>query len=128
MTQVHSTSGFSDMLTAVQSWANAVAAGGTENFDRVALFSLACYLVFAVTALQYALKPWAEKVMLASMVAGAAASLLLHLSLRHTPSYVGEGPLWKFVALSQYLPLAVVSLGGMYLLYRMGSALLKKRK
>ncbi|MNR48661.1 hypothetical protein D3C85_1679230 [compost metagenome] len=82
---------------------------------------MACYLVFAVIALQYALKPWAEKAMFTSIAGAAAASLLLHFSILHSPSYVGEGALWRFVSLSQYLPWAVISLSCMYLLYRIFS-------
>ena len=68
--------------------------------------------------MSYALKLWAEKVMLACIAGGTAASLTLHLSILSSPSYAGEGPLWKFVSLSQYLPWAVFSLSCLYLLYR----------
>lgn len=86
-------------------------------FDVVAVFSLLCYLVFAVVALQYALKPWAEKVMFASIAVGAVASLLLHFALRESPAYVGGGPLWKFVVLSQYVPMGLLIVGGVYGMY-----------
>jgi len=109
---------FSEMIMALKSWAHSVTPVGSERFDGVALFSLACYLAFAVIALHYALKPWAEKVMFTSIAGAAAASLLLHLSILHSPAYVGEGALWRFVSLSQYLPWAVIGLSGGYLLYR----------
>lgn len=112
---------FSEMITALKFWAHSVTPVGSAQFDGVAWFSLACYLAFAVIALHYALKPWAEKVMFTCIAGGAAASLLLHLSILHSPAYVGEGPLWKFVSLSQYLPWAVISLSGVYLLYRVCS-------
>ncbi len=64
--------------------------------------------------------------MLAAIGGGTAASLLLHLSLRSSPAYVGEGALWKFVSVSQYLPWVVVSVGGcVLLLYRIGLQLRK---
>jgi hypothetical protein len=63
--------------------------------------------------------------MLAAIGGGTAASLVLHLSLRSSPDYVGEGPLWKFVSVSQYLPWVVVSVGGLYVLYRIGLQLRK---
>lgn len=128
MTPAHTFPDLSDMLAALQSWAHATAPAGTESFDSVAIFSLACYLLFAVLALFYALKTWAEKVMFTSLAAGTAASLLLHLSLRHTPSYAGEGALWKFVSMSQYLPWAVLSICCMYALYRMGTYLRPTRR
>lgn len=112
---------FSAMITALKSWAHAVTPVGSERFDGVALFSLACYLAFAVIALHYALKPWAEKVMFTCIGIATAASLLLHLSLLHSPGYVGDGALWRFVSLSQYLPWAVIGFSGMYLLYRIGA-------
>lgn len=120
MAQEHTPSALSDITAAFQTWGHALAPAGSDRFDHIAIFSLLGYLIFAVVALHYALKPWAEKAMLASMSAATAASLLLHLSLLHTPSYVGEGPLWKFVSLTQYLPWAVISLGALYLLYRVG--------
>ena len=112
---------FSEMITALKSWAHSVTPVGSAQFDGVALFSLACYFVFAVVALHYALKPWAEKVMFTSIAAAAAASLVLHFSILHSPSYVGDGALWRFVSLSQYLPWAVISLSCGYLLYRIGA-------
>ena len=121
MTQKPMVSSFSEIITALKSWAHSVIPVGSEPFDGVALFSLACYLVFAVIALHYALKTWAEKAMFASISCATAASLLLHLSILHSPSYVGEGELWKFVSLSQYLPWGVVTLSCVYLLYRIFS-------
>jgi len=118
MTQEHIVSRFSEMLTALQSWAHFVAPVGSDAFTMVAFFSLACYLLFAVIALHYALKTWAEKVMVASISSATVASLVLHLSMLHSPWYVGEGALWRFVSLSQYLPWGVVSLSCLYLLYR----------
>lgn len=109
-------------MTALKSWAHSLVPVGAESFEIVASFSLACYLVFAVVALQYALKPWAEKVMFTSIAVGSLASLLLHLSMLHSPKYIGEGALWKFVALSRYVPWVVLSLGCVYVVYRLGSA------
>lgn len=114
-------SSFSEMLATLAFWAHTVTPAGSERFDGVAIFSLACYLFFAVIAMNYALKPWAEKALFTSIAGAAAASLLLHLSLLHSPAYVGEGALWKFVSLSRYLSLAVIGLGCGYLLYRMGT-------
>lgn len=114
------------MLTSFQAWAHALAPVHSVAFDALAWLSLACYLLFAVVALHYALRPWAEKAMLAAIGGGTAASLVLHLSLRNSPAYVGEGPLWKFVSVSQYLPWVVVSAAGLYALYRMVRPLRKK--
>lgn len=97
-------------------------------FDALAWLSLGCYLLFAVVALHYALKPWAEKALLGTIGAGTVASLVLHLSIQSTPSYVGEGALWKFVSLSQYLPWMVISVGALYLLYRLAARLRKGRR
>lgn len=127
MTPTHTASRFSEIMTSLESWAHTLTPVGTEAFDRVALFSLACYLVFAVIALHYALKTWAEKVMWICIAGGTVASLWLHLSIRHTPAYVGEGPLWKFASLSQYLPWAVISVGCVYLLYRLCARMLPRR-
>ena len=113
------------VLAPFQSFAHAVAPVDSAAFEVVAWVSLGCYLLFAVVALHYAFKPWAEKAMLAAMGGATMASLLLHLSLRSSPAYVGEGSLWKFVVLSQYLPWAVIGLGVVYLLYRVGSRWLK---
>ncbi|WP_260674897.1 hypothetical protein [Comamonas aquatica] len=113
------------MLTSFQAWAHALAPVYSVAFEALAWLSLACYLLFAVVALHYALRPWAEKAMLAAIGGGTAASLVLHLSLRSSPDYVGEGPLWKFVSVSQYLPWVVVSVGGLYVLYRIGLQLRK---
>lgn len=121
MTQAHTVSSLSEIMTALKSWAHSVTPVGSESFDMVALFSLVCYLFFAVIALHYALKTWAEKVMFVCISGGTVASLLLHLSILHYPSYVGEGALWKFVSLSQYLPWGVASLSCVYLLYRICS-------
>ena len=77
--------------------------------------------------MNYALESWAGKAMAVGICGATAATLVLKLSLLHSPAYVGEGALWKFVALSQYLPGAVIGLGGMYLLYRICAALLKGR-
>ncbi|QXZ11007.1 hypothetical protein KUF54_07405 [Comamonas sp. Y33R10-2] len=118
---------FRSIATSLKSSAHAIAPVSSVGFDVIAWMSLACYLLFAVVAINYALKPWAEKLMLACIVGGTAASLTLHLSMLSTPSYVGEGPLWKFVSLSQYLPWAVFSLSCLYLLYRIGARLLKSR-
>ncbi len=74
---------------------------GSVAFDMLSWVSLAFYLLFAVVAINYALKIWAEKVMLVCIVCGALASLVLHLSILSSPSYAGEGALWKFVSLSQ---------------------------
>ena len=127
MTQVHTASGLSEMAATVQSWAHSVIPVGSSSFDVVAWLSLAGYALFAVIALNYALKPWAEKIMLASIFGATAASLCLHLSMLHSPNYTGNGALWKFVSLSQYLPWAVISLGCVYLLYRIFSALRQGR-
>ncbi|WP_286999472.1 MULTISPECIES: hypothetical protein [Comamonas] len=97
-------------------------------FEVLAWVSLCFYLLFAVVALHYALKPWAEKMMLAAIGGATVASLLLHLSIRHSPGYVGEGALWKFVALSQYLPWVVISVGAVYWLYRVGTSLHPKHR
>lgn len=115
-------------LATLKSWAHTVAPVHSAAFEAVAWVSLGFYLVFAVVALHYTLKPWAEKAMLASMGGGAVASLVLHLSLLHSPSYVGEGALWKLVVLSQYLPWVVLSAGGLYVLYRALGRLRKERK
>ena len=128
MTQAHIVFSFSEIITILKSWAHSVTPVGSDAFNGVALFSLACYLFFAVIALYYALKTWAEKVMLICISGATAASLLLHLSILHSPSYVGEGSLWKFVSLSQYLPWAVIGLSCVYLIYRIFSALIKSRK
>jgi len=114
-------SSFSEMITALKSLAHALTPAGSAPFDAVAWFSLACYLAFAVIALHYALKPWAEKALFASLAAATAASLWLHLSLLHSPAYVGEGALWRFVSLSRYLPWAVIGLASVYWLYRVGT-------
>ena len=116
---------FRNISTSLKSSAHAIVPVGSAGFDVLAWVSLACYLLFAVVAMSYALKPWAEKVMLACIAGGTAASLTLHLSILSSPSYVGEGPLWKFVSLSQYLPWAVFSLSCLYLLYRIGVLLRK---
>lgn len=108
------------VLAPLQSLAHAVAPAGSAAFEGVAWLSLGLYLVFAVVALHYALKPWAEKAMMVAMGAATVASLVLHLSLRSSPDYVGKGALWKFVALSQYLPWAVIGVGVLYVLYRLG--------
>lgn len=113
------------MLTSFQAWAHALAPVHSVAFDALAWLSLACYLLFAVVALHYALRPWAEKAMLAAICGGTAASLVLHLSLRSSPDYVGEGLLWKFVSVSQFLPWVVISLGVLYVLYRIGRPLRK---
>jgi len=118
---------FSSIASALKSLAHAIAPAGTAAFDAVAWLSLAFYLLFAVVALHYAFKTWSDKVMLASIVGGTAASFVLHLSLLNSPSYAGEGALWKFVSLSQYLPWAVICLGGVYLLYRVCTQWLKAR-
>lgn len=111
------------LLTPLKAWAHAIAPVSSAAFDALAWVSLGGYLLFAVVALHYALKPWAEKMMLAAMGVAAVASLLLHLSIQSSPAYVGEGALWKFVALSQYVPWAVICLGCLYALYRVGSLL-----
>ncbi len=111
-------SSFSEIMAALQYAAHALTPAGSAPFDAVAWFSLACYLAFAVIALHYALKPWAEKALFASLAAATAASLWLHLCLLHSPAHVGEGALWRFVSLSRYLPWAVIGLGGVYWLYR----------
>lgn len=111
----------------LQSWAHAMVPVNSAAFEALAWLSLGCYLLFAVVALHYALKPWAEKALLGTIGAGTVASLVLHLSIQSTPSYVGEGALWKFVSLSQYLPWMVISLGALYLLYRLGVRLRKGR-
>ena len=126
MTPAHTASSLNDWTAAFTLWAHTMVPAGSDSFDGVAIFSLVCYLIFAVVALQYALRTWAEKVMLATLVSGAAASFLLHLSLLHSPTYQGEGPLWKFVSLSQYLPWAVLMLAAVYLLYRTFTALKKR--
>lgn len=109
------------VLAPLQSLAHAVAPAGSAAFEGVAWLSLGLYLVFAVVALHYALRPWAERTMVAAMGAATVASLVLHLSLRSSPDYVGDGALWKFVALSQYLPWAVMGLGLLYVFYRLGT-------
>ena len=111
-------SNFREMIAALQRWAHALTPAGSEEFNGVAWFSLACYLGFAVIALHYAFKPWAEKVMFTCIGSAAAASLWLHLALLHSPSYVGEGALWRFVSLSRYLPWAVFGLSCVYLIHR----------
>lgn len=118
---------FSSLSTALQSSAHAVVPAGSVAFEVLAWLSLVCYVLFAWVAMHYALKPWAEKVMLASLGSGMAASFLLHLSILSTPSHAGEGPLWKFVSLSRYLPWAALGLGCVYVLYRVGAGLLKRR-
>jgi len=127
LTQAHTLSSLSEIITTLQSWAHSVIPAGTAAFEGVAVFSLAGYLLFAVTAMNYALESWAGKAMAIGICAATAATLLLKLSLLHSPAYVGEGALWKFVSLSQYLPGAVIGLGCAYLLYRIGSALRKSR-
>lgn len=97
-------------------------------FDALAWVSLGLYLLFAVVALHCAFKPWAEKVLLGALGGATAASLMLHLSILSTPSFVGEGALWKFVSVSQYLPWAVISAGAIYVLYRLGAQWRKGRR
>ena len=116
------------ILAPLQSWAHAMVPVNSAAFDALAWLSLGCYLLFAVVALHYALKPWAEKALLGTIGAGTVASLVLHLSIQSTPSYVGEGALWKFVSLSQYLPWMVISVGALYLLYRLAARLRKGRR
>lgn len=128
MAPAPSDSAFSHVMHALQTGAHALAPAGTDRFEWVAMVSLLGYLLFAVVALHYALKPWAEKAMCASLLGATAASLLLRLSLRQSPSYAGEGPLWKFVSMSQYLPWAVISVGCLYGLYRLGSRCRAKRR
>lgn len=116
------------VLTPLKAWAHAIAPVNSAAFEALAWLSLGFYLLFAVVALHYALRPWAEKTMLAAIVGATAASLVLHLSLQSSPAYVGEGALWKFVAVSQYLPWAVLSVGGLYVLYRLGARWRKGRR
>lgn len=118
---------FDPILEPFKAWAHAVAPVDSVAFHALAWLSLGWYLLFAVVALHYALKPWAEKVLLACMGSATIASLVLHLSMLSSPAYVGEGALWKFVTLSQYLPWAVISLGVLYLLYRLAGQLFKVR-
>ena len=80
-------------------------------------------LTFVDSALA-TLQSWAQAV----IVAATAATLVLRFSLSGSPSYVGEGPLWRFVVLSQYLPWAVLSVGGIYVVYRAAGTLRKKRR
>jgi hypothetical protein len=116
------------ILAPLQSWAHAIVPVQSAAFDALAWVSLACYLLFAMVSLHDALKPWADKVLLGAMGAATAASLVLHLSIRSTPSDVGEGALWKFVSVSQYLPWVVISLGLIYVVYRLGAQLLKSHR
>lgn len=116
------------ILAPFQSLAHALVPVNSVAFDALAWVSLGLYLLFAVVALHYAFKPWADKVLLASAGGATVASLVLHLSIQSSPSYVGEGALWKFVSLSQYLPWAVISLGAVYLLGRLAAQLLKGRR
>ena len=109
------------LFAAFKAGAHAIAPVNSAAFEALAWLSLGFYLLFAVVALHYALKPWAEKTMLAAIAGGTVASLVLHVLLLSSPGYVGEGALWKFVAVSQYLPWAVISLGGLYVLYRLVS-------
>lgn len=99
----------SSILGALQSAASSVAPTGSVAFDAVVLLALAFQLAFAVVAMHYALKPWADKALLMSITGGALASLVLHLSMLHTPDFVGEGVLWKFASVSRYLPWAVLA-------------------
>lgn len=115
------------LLAPFKAWAHAIAPVNSAAFEALAWLSLGCYLLFAVVALHYAFKPWAEKAMLAAIVGATLASLLLRLSVLSSPAYVGEGALWKFVALSQYLPWVVISLGTLYVLYRLGARWRKAR-
>ena len=118
---------FSNIASSLKARAHAMAPVGSVAFDMLSWVSLAFYLLFAAVAINYALKIWAEKVMLVCIVCGALASLVLHLSILSSPSYAGEGALWKFVSLSQYFPWAVISLGSLYLLYRIGTQRFKAR-
>lgn len=115
-------------LAPFTAWAHAIAPVDSAAFEVLAWVSLGFYLLFAVVALNYALKPWAEKMMLAALGGATVASLLLHLSMRNSPAYVGKGALWKFVAVSQYLPWVVISLGTAYLLYRVGASVRQKHR
>ena len=115
------------LLVPFKAWAHAIAPVNSAAFEALAWLSLGCYLLFAVVALHYAFKPWAEKAMLAAIAGATLASLLLRLSVLSSPAYVGEGALWKFVALSQYLPWVVVILGALYVLYRLGARWRKTR-
>lgn len=115
-------------LAPFTAWVHAIAPVDSVAFEALAWVSLGFYLLFAVVALHYALKPWAEKMMLTAIGGATAASLILHLSIRNSPAYVGEGALWKFVAVSQYLPWVAISLGAVYLLYRVGTSLRKKHR
>ena len=54
---------FSNTATQLSAWAHAIAPAGSAAFDALAWVSLAFYLLFAVVALNYALKAWAEKAM-----------------------------------------------------------------
>ena len=115
------------LFAAFKAGADAVAPVNSAAFEVLVWLSLGLYLLFAVVALHYALKPWAEKTLLAAIAGATCASLVFHLSLLSSPAYVGEGALWKFVVLSQYLPWAVISLGGLYVLYRVGARWRKGR-
>ena len=117
---------FSSIATKLQGWAHASAPAGSAQFEALAWLSLAFYVAFAVVALHYALRPWAEKAMLASLLGATTISLILHLALQYSPTYQGAGPLWKFVSLSQYAPWPVLSAGCLYLLYRGITALTKR--
>lgn len=127
MTVTNTALSLSSLWMQLAAWAHAVVPAGSARFDGVAIVSLLGYTVFAVVALHYAFKSWAERVLYASLAVATAASLLLHLSLRETPRYVGEGSLWKFVALSQYLPWAVLSAAGVYGAYRAYGRLRQRR-
>lgn len=116
------------LFAAFKAGAHAVAPVNSAAFEVLAWVSLGFYLLFAVVALHYALRPWAEKTMFAAIAGATAASLVLHLSLLSSPAYVGDGALWKFVAVSQYLPWAVLSVGGLYVLYRLGARWRKGRR
>lgn len=116
------------ILAQFQSLAHAIVPVNSAAFDALAWVSLGLYLLFAVVALYYAFKPWSEKVLLGSLGGATVASLVLHLSIQSTPSSVGEGALWKFVSVSQYLPWAVISAGAIYVLYRLGAQRRKARR
>lgn len=115
------------LLAPFKAWAHAIAPVNSAAFEALAWLSLGFYLLFAVVALHYAFKPWAEKAMLAAIAGATLASLLLRFSVLSSPAYVGEGALWKFVALSQYLPWVMISLGTLYVLYRLGARWRKTR-
>jgi hypothetical protein len=113
------------ILSPFKAWAHDIAPVGSVTFNVLAWMSLGLYLLFAVVALHYALKPWAEKALLGSIGCATAASMVLYLSIQSAPAYAGEGTLWKFVTLSQYLPWAVISLGVLYVVYRLAGRLFK---